>query len=365
MPTISEGRVPPVWLPRAYQKKLKTTPVPSFLKKNPWVFPALHKAKTILPSQSLRVDYARWLDQSFDYWVACHVKNLRPAAVIAYENSAYHTFKAAKAVGAQCILDAASIHRLSGAARSSVQQTPGLPETNRRLDVEVSFADHILTCSPLAAESYIKAGVSERKVHAIPLGASLPTSTEIANIRPRQQDRPVRFIFAGALSYRKSIDLILTAFLKLFQNGYSYEIIFVGGEAESGWVQQISKLPNAKYLPNCPQTALYQLFQNSDCLLLPSRFDSFGMVVAEAMACGTPAIVSTETGSKIIIEQHPNAGWVVEPTFEHVYLCVKRLIENRDILSSSRVFAIAAAADFTWDGYRERAGSLIERLIAK
>jgi len=96
---------------------------------------------------------------------------------------------------------------------------------------------------------------------------------------------------------------------------------------------------------------------------LPSRFDSFGMVVPEAMACGTPAIVSAQVGAKAMIEQFPGSGWIIEPDEDALYRCVKAHIQNRASLFSARTSALEAAQHFTWQAYRDRVGVFIENWI--
>lgn len=55
------------------------------------------------------------------------------------------------------------------------------------------------------------------------------------------------------------------------------------------------KLPNVHVLGAVPQTRLAGLYQAADLLVLPSKGEGFPLVVQEAMACSTPAMVSTET----------------------------------------------------------------------
>jgi glycosyltransferase involved in cell wall biosynthesis len=194
------------------------------------------------------------------------------------------------------------------------------------------------------------------KVKPILLGATLPDGIG----EWHSHHEPLHFMFAGALRHLKAIDHILQAFRMLNAEGLQYRLSFVGGEGEPGWVEAISKTPNAFYLGSMSQVALYQQLAQADCLLLPSRYDSFGMVVAEAMACGTPAIVSTQTGAKAMIEQFPKAGWIVECDVEALYHCVKARIQNREELFAARAAALVASQEFTWQAYRKRVGLFIE-----
>ena len=101
----------------------------------------------------------------------------------------------------------------------------------------------------------------------------------------------------------------------------------------------------------------------ADCLLLPSRFDSFGMVVAEAMACGTPAIVSTQTGAKAIIEEVPGSGWIVEPDGDALFAQLRRLLADPAQLETARLHAKRAAESYTWQAYRGRARKLLSEAL--
>lgn len=359
VPVLGAGEEPPFWMPGSYAGRMKRVAVPAGFRRHPVLFQVLLRAAGGLPAGISRDDYAHRIFHLYDWWVSRQILRLKPRAVIAYENSAYHTFRAAKATGARCILDAPALHHAAAARILRPAPTPYLQEINRRKDQEVALADAILTCSPLAAESYIEAGVPAAKVHSMPLGATLPEG-----IIPWEcHEEPLHFIFAGSLRYLKSIDLILGAFEKVHAAGLPYRLSFVGGQGEPGWVEAIGKIPHATYHEGLPQAALFQKLAQADCLLLPSRFDSFGMVVAEAMACGTPAIVSRQTGAKAIMELCPGAGWIVESTEEDICRCVQERIRNREALFAARDAARQAARSFTWESYRERVGKLIEGLV--
>lgn len=356
VPVLSEGQKSPFWLPYTFASKIKSVSIPPALRRHPMAFQALLRASAFLPNYFSRDDYSHRIFHAYDRWAAQYISRMKPDIVVAYENSAYHTFRSAKAVGARCILDAPSLHHATAAHFMEFNQTPYLGEINRRKDMEVELADLVLTCSPLAAESYVEHGTPSGKVRAMLLGATLPTGLA----EWEEHSRPLHFIFAGTLMHRKSIDIILQVFCRLNDEGLDYQLSFVGGIGETGWVEAINRTPHARHLGGMSQVAMYQFLAQADCLLLPSRYDSFGMVVAEAFACGTPAIVSSRTGAKAMIEQYPKSGWVVSPVVDSLYLCVKARIQNRAELFDARTTALEASRDFTWHAYRERVGLFIE-----
>lgn len=52
----------------------------------------------------------------------------------------------------------------------------------------------------------------------------------------------------------------------------------------------------------------------SDCLLFPTRFDAFGSAVLEALACGTPAVVSAQSGAAELVADGKSGAVVADPT---------------------------------------------------
>jgi glycosyltransferase involved in cell wall biosynthesis len=359
VPVKQPNSVDPIWLPDKYSRRLKEVPIPENIRRHPIGFPLLLRLFGKCPRAVLSEDDLHRVFHWFDWWTSRYVPRLAPKVVVAYENSAFQTFLAAKRSGATCVLDAASLHHSVGRTLNVVPKTRYSAQVDQRKAAEIDLADCILTCSPLAADSYIAAGVPAGKLKTIMMGTDLPS---IPYDCFRKQPE-LNFIFAGALSMRKAVDIILAVFRRLHTEGSAAKVMFVGGASEKRWLIEIARTPNASYLPHVSQSELYQLFGQSDCLLLPSRFDSFGMVVAEAMACGTPAIVSKQTGSKAIMEIFPKSGWVIDCNMECLYECIKERIINRDQLLLARQHARHAAKHFTWNAYRKRAANTFREML--
>lgn len=360
VPVASPEERLPLWMPEKFRSKIKRIDIPASLRVHPLRFQlCLRVGQAALSplwgSAGGNFDLPHRVFHWFDTWTARRIQRTRPKLVIAYENSAYHTFAAAKAVGARCVLDAASLHHQTSSDLMTGARSAFDIEINRRKDVEAQMADLILTCSPLAADSYLAQGVPASKVHPLLLGAEIPE--KLPNRSPRSG--APRFIFAGVLSRRKSVDLILSAFRRLADEGFAYELEFVGNVADAALLDELRATPRTSYRSGVAQRDLYSLMAAADCLVLPSRFDSFGMVVVEGMACGTPAIVSTQTGAKVIIEEVPGSGWIVEPEGEALHAQLRRLLLDPTQLERARSHAQRAAEAYTWQAYRSRATKLL------
>ncbi|MGF6903743.1 glycosyltransferase family 4 protein [Paraburkholderia sp. GAS348] len=359
VPVRASGESVLFGLPTRLRAKVKVAEIPAALRRHPVAWQALLRSGALMQSPAVRHDFSHRVFHWFDRWTARRVALLRPRAVVAFENSAYQTFLAARAIGAKCILDAPSLHHAEAAKLIALPSNGYLTEINRRKDEEVKLADAIFTCSNLAKESYVRAGTPAEKIFPLLLGAELPPSFERGERSPGR----ARFMFAGTISERKSIDLILAAFRQLHNQGHDVELAIVGGSEHPSWIQVARDTPNVIYRPAVAQAELYGHFAAADCLLLPSRFDAFGMVVAEAMATGTPAIVSTMTGASEIIDQFPGSGWVIEPTAEAIFRCVLDKIKNPYKLVTASGHALIAAQHFSWPAYRLRVGRLVANIL--
>jgi glycosyltransferase involved in cell wall biosynthesis len=103
----------------------------------------------------------------FDLWAARYVRRRRPGVVVGYEMCAVETFRAAKSVGARCILDAAACH-YAEQDRALFSEKNEFSRVQTRLRwrkrAEVELADLIVCCSELARQSYLAVGVLGSRV---------------------------------------------------------------------------------------------------------------------------------------------------------------------------------------------------------
>lgn len=321
-------------------------------------FPLLQRTFTkLLPTRAASALSHR-LDHAFDALVAKRVHQLKPDMVVCYENSALQTFRAAHAIGAVCVLDAASIHYAKAKEWGGLAVAADPDWVNQHKQSEIELADVILTCSQLAADTYVEAGVASTKLFPLPLGTVLPFLQEQIKL----PTFPCRFVFIGSTIRRKGLDLLLQIFQGIERQGIDATLTLIGGGGEADIAAKAASQRNVISLPFMPQAELFQAVSSHDCLVLPSRFDSFGMVVPESMAVGVPALVTDRVGAKCIIEQHPGAGWIVPCEIDAIREKILDLIAHRDQLEVASAAARIAAQDYQWSSYRQRVVATLERI---
>lgn len=303
-----------------------------------------------------RADFAAC--RLFDRWAARRLKRsgATAVAVIACEISALTTFRKAKERGMVTLLDAPSIHH---AAQDRLHGTTDSADLHRRIvavkDAEIALADHVLTVSELARQTYLEAGVPAEKVHAVTLGADL----ELFSPDGAQKSGPVTFLFAGATIRRKGFDLLVEAFGAVRSSNSDVRLRIVGPRGDLGHLIH----SRIDFLGPMTQPELAAELRRTDVLVLPSRNDSYAMVVAEALASGTPVLVSEMVGAKDLVTEG-RTGWIVPvedaaALAERMAWCARHPEEVRSLGPECRRKAEGA----TWPAYHRRLAELVRSLI--
>ena len=296
----------------------------------------------------------------FDRWCAWQLPD-NLDAVVCYENAALHTFRAAHERGIPTILDAASFHHeWQDAVYDPVESEEAHARITAHKDREIRLADLVLTVSELACNSYVEAGVPEKKVVTVPMGVDESRFATPSGTKSSARSEPFTFLLVGHADKRKGTDILLKASRRLYTDGVNHRVQVAGRIDEDIFSGGASTIELLGYL-NAER--LEKAYKQADVLVLPSRFDSFGRVVVEAMATGLPALVSEDVGAKQVLTEGEN-GWTVPA--ENVDALAEQMrwcVEHRDRVAEMQAAAVRAAQDYTWAAYRERVKEVIASVI--
>jgi glycosyltransferase involved in cell wall biosynthesis len=117
-------------------------------------------------------------------------------------------------------------------------------------------------------------------------------------------ERGDHFLYVGRLVSYKRPDLVLEAFADL-----PYELVVVGeGRLEAKL--RASAPPNVRFVGAVDDERLRELYRSARALVFPGEED-FGIVMVEALACGTPVIALGRGGAVDIVEAEVS-GWLLE-----------------------------------------------------
>jgi glycosyltransferase involved in cell wall biosynthesis len=328
----------------------------------PWT-PALRRVgEAVLPhAAAARADFLAC--RLFDRWAAAGLRRAGADAVIACEISALATFRTARRLGIATVLDAPSLHHRAQDRLHGTADPPGLHRRITRIkDLEIALADHVLTVSSLARETYLEAGIPAERVHAVMLGADLELFAPGPERTAADRGEFV-FLFAGATIRRKGFDVLLDAFDRVAAAEPDARLLIVGPRGDGARLLAARAGERIAVLGPLGQPELARQFREADCLVLPSRNDSYGMVVAEALASGLPVLVSDMVGAKELVAPGRN-GWIV-PAADAAALAERMAwcVRHRAVVRAMRQQCRQSAAVATWPAYHKRLAELLRAIV--
>lgn len=215
----------------------------------------------------------------------------------------------------------------------------------------------------LTASAYVKRKVVDRfginNVIVTPNGVD--TSFFHPGAKQKTFDLPTRYIlFVGSLQARKNLGLLLSVW-KVVKDEFADSWLVMAGE--SGTVFRTGKITaeeRVRFLGYVSDDDLPGLYANAMCFVLPSFDEGFGLPVLEAMACGTPVIVS-DGGA--LQEAVGGAGLIFKLSESHgLANRLRECLSNRDLRASLRERGLARAAQFSWLGTAELVWSTLNEL---
>jgi phosphatidylinositol alpha 1,6-mannosyltransferase len=195
-----------------------------------------------------------------------------------------------------------------------------------------------------------------------PMTRGVDTRLFTPGLRDTRSDNVV-IGYAGRLTPEKNVRFLARLAGQLAGQGIrNVEFLVAGGGGERPWLERA--LPAARFTGVLTGAALARAYASMDIFAFPSRTDTFGNVVQEAMACGVPAVVTDSGGPRYIVK-HGVTGWVAEND-DRFCDYVRQLAVNQ---AMRRRMAIAARQQMTgcsWDavfdavyrGYRNVLGGV-------
>lgn len=218
----------------------------------------------------------------------------------------------------------------------------------------IAHLDIMLANSVIARNDYIEfGGISPEKVYVATPGINVvddfsytPNSVCTFGISA------VTFALKGGYTFLHALYR-----LKKYSDNFKAKIVYPSFKKNSvlDWYIRLLGLHNhVEFLPF--QGDMTKFYQSIDCLVSPSREDTFGLVVLEAMANSRPVIISNRCGAVDIINEGEN-GWVFEynnKTDDNLAGKLKYFVQNYKNLSEIAKNSYETAKKYNLDFYAEQ-----------
>jgi len=198
--------------------------------------------------------------------------------------------------------------------------------------------------------------------------ADLAADAEVERMLGGPDRRTVYLLHVGSTIRRKRIDVLLRTFARVHKELPATQLLRVGGpfdEPQLDLVRSLKLRDSVTVLPFLTAEVLAAVYRRATLLLLTSEAEGFGFPMIEAMACGTPAVVSDlpvlrETGGTAA-EYCPVAD--VEAWSSKVAVLLKQREGWRSRRSALRQMGLAQASHFSWTVHAERMIGIYTGLI--
>ena len=225
-------------------------------------------------------------------------------------------------------------------------------------------ADAIVTVSEFSKGELLRL-TGEGKQRVTPIHIGVDEAWFSVGDAPRPYEKPY-ILFVGSVKPHKNVGGLIRA-LELAQRRIPHDLVIVGRReglltADEGVAALAQSLGDRVHFTGFVQEdTLKQFVKHADALALPSFYEGFGLPPLEAMACGTPALVSNAAS---LPEACGDAALYCDPhSPQDIADKLVRLTEDEALRTSLRKKGSERAARFSWDACAEGTLGVLERAL--
>lgn len=210
-------------------------------------------------------------------------------------------------------------------------------------------ANHIITISNFSKQDIVaQYGIKKEKITIAYPGFN----KEIFHKTNGKLDNYI--IYIGTIQPRKNLVRLMEAFARIEGN---LQLVIIGkttGEGRQGWkYQEILETPKklgiekrVKFLGFVPTEQLPELLSGALAFVLPSLWEGFGIPVLEAMATGTPVIVSNVSSLPEVVG---SAGILIDPySDDQIEQAIRTIITDQKLRLKYSQAGLRRAQKFSW-----------------
>lgn len=339
-----------------------------YVKTFPWVRPFIFINRFLpfnLPKQSLDIIHEISL-VTLDYYVA---QTLTEADIfVGHEGVGLISGSKAQKKGMIYICDRGCTHMAwSEKILKEEYEILGLPprvrpRTYEREIAEYKQADLIIVPAQFVADTFIKEGISADKIAVVPYGVNLSIFSKVSEPVKNAFD----VLFVGNISARKGVTYLIEGFKRAKIKNKKLKLVGVIAPEMRSIIEKELHSTDIEWYGALPQSELKHLMSSSHVFCLPSIDEGFGMVTAEAMACGTPVIVTTNAGSSSLIEDSKN-GFVIPIRRPDIIASkLEILAYNPELRDEMAQYALESVQRLGgWDSYGDEIIKVYKKIIAE
>jgi glycosyltransferase involved in cell wall biosynthesis len=244
-----------------------------------------------------------------------------------------------------------------------------------QIDRAVSHARHIIVPSEHTRRDLIaRLGVPGEKVSVI-YEAADPSFVPLPENETRREmmakyDLPERYaLFVGTIEPRKNLNGLLQAF-RILSDRYNVSDVGLIVAGSRGWlyedtletIETLNLSSRVRLLGRVSDDDLHKLYVGARCHAHPAFYEGFGLPPLEAMASGTPTIVSNVSSLPEVVN---DAALLVDPRdWEEIAVALQRLFTDDELHGALRCRGLQRAKCFSWELAARQTLRVYETVVA-
>lgn len=258
---------------------------------------------------------------------------------------------------------------------------------NQRVRTEteiVAWADRIIAATPAEhAQLMWLYRTNRRKIEIVPPGVNtnrfypIPSDEAKQKIGFKPNDKIM--LFVGRIEPLKAVDTIINALNVVRQHDEqtlkNVYFVVIGGDPQDTSDIEMTRLQSivaemglndvVKFLGAKDQTVLPIYYAAARSVIMPSDYESFGMVALEAMASGTPVIASNVGGLAHLIRDEETGFLVPVREPQSIASSIERLIEDEINAEEMGQKAFELAQEYSWHNIADRILAIFDEVVGK
>jgi D-inositol-3-phosphate glycosyltransferase len=275
-----------------------------------------------------------------------------------------------------------------GALKNRVAQDAAELEQQIRVDIErrtMATADRIVAATEVDRSHMLEAyAASARKIVVVPGGVNLemfgPGDRQAARKELGLGPEPT-LLFVGRIQRLKGIDILIRAAAELREDVGRLRVLVVGGTGDDNGKQvseearelarlraEVAELDLhgvVQFVGGVEQPRLATYYRAADVTVMPSTYESFGLVAVESLACGTPVVASRVGGLATIVRDGENGALVPWRDPRLFADRIRPILLDEKYAATLRRGASETAAQYSWDGVAERTIAVYDSLLGR
>lgn len=238
-------------------------------------------------------------------------------------------------------------------------------------------ATHVIAVSEATRQDVIKLlGVPPRRITSVHNGVGTqfkPYSRQEKEVFKREKGVEGRVVlYIGTLEPRKNVTTLLKAFAAIASEPVLQDVMLVVGGSKGWYYDEIFSMAERLGLTSCgrvrflgrvPDEELPLWYNIATLCAYPSLYEGFGLPPLEAMACGTPVVVSNTSALPEVVGE---AGILAAPEDVGAWSeAMRRLLEDGEMAQQLSRKGLEQAAKFSWERSAQETAAVFRQVLAK